>query len=104
MLSVIVAVAAAAPSGYGYGSYPVAYDLAPEYHVSNHVEHFPTAVSHQSRVDYHSKPVITPVFASYVKAYPQPAYAVHSAPLVHAAPLVHSAYAAPYYGSEHAWK
>lgn len=61
VLSVLIAVAAAAPSGiHGYGAYPLAYDLQPEYHVSNVITgHVPTAVSHQSRVDYHSKPGLT---------------------------------------------
>lgn len=106
VLSVLIAVAAAAPSGiHGYGAYPLAYDLAPEYHVSNVITgHVPTAVSHQSRVDYHSKPVITPIIQNQVHAIPQPAYAVHSAPLIHAA--------SPYYASHgygaglydaHAW-
>lgn len=93
MLSVLVAVAAAAPSGWGHGysAYPLAYDLTPDYHVSKIVEHVPIATSHQSRVDYHSKPVITPILAPVTKIIPQPAYAVHSAPLIHSAPLVHSA-------------
>jgi len=110
VLSVLVAVAAAAPSGYhGYAAaLPIAYDF-PEYHVSNHVEHIPTAVSHQSRVDYHSKPVITPIIAPVTKVIPQPAYAVHqpavyhSAPLVHSAPLIHSYHGASLYDA-HAWK
>lgn len=113
VLSVLVAVAAAAPSGYhGYAAHvPIAYDI-PEYHVSKVVEHVPTAVSHQSRVDYHSKPVITPIIAPVTKVIPQPAYAVHqpaviahSAPLIHSAPIVHSPYA--YHGASlydaHAW-
>ncbi|XP_055321701.1 uncharacterized protein LOC129577898 [Sitodiplosis mosellana] len=112
VLSVLVAVAAAAPSGYhGYAAaLPLAYDYTPDYHVSKIVEHIPTAVSHQSRVDYHSKPVITPIYAPVTKVIPQPAYAVHSpavvAPVVHSAPLVHSS---PYYGASfydahaHAW-
>lgn len=116
MLSVLVAVAAAAPSGYhGYAAaLPIAYDI-PEYHVSHHVEHVPTAVSHQSRVDYHSKPVITPIIAPVTKVIPQPAYAVHSPAVYHSAPLVHSApliHSSPYYHgaslydahSAHAWK
>lgn len=103
MLSVFIAVAAAAPSGLHYGAVPyAAYDV-PEYHVSNIVEHVPTAVSHQSRVDYHSKPLITPVYNTVLKAYHQPAYLhseVHSAPIVaHHAPIV--AHSAPIY--EHAW-
>lgn len=110
VLSVLVAVAAAAPSGiHGYAAVPLAYETYPEYHVSKIVEHVPTAVSHQSRVDYHSKPVITPIIAPVTKVIPQPAYAVHSAPVVHAAPL---AYSAPlYHGAygpslydAHAWK
>lgn len=101
MLSAIVAVASAAPSGiHSYGALPVAVDHV-DYHVSNHVHHVPTAVSHQSRVDYHSKPVITPVFAPVVKTVqavhhaPIVVPAVHHAPLLHSAPLVHSA---PYLG------
>lgn len=104
VLSVLVAVAVAAPSGI-YGGLPLAYDYAPEYHVSSHVEHIPTAVSHQSRIDYHSKPVISPIIAPVLKAYHQPAYAVHSAPLIHSAPIVHSPYvhSAPWVDA-HAWK
>lgn len=99
VLSVLIAVAAAAPGGYGYGA--VAYNLAPEYHVSNVVSGLvPTATSSQSRVDYHSKPVITPIIGSVVKAIPQPAYAVHSAPLIHSAPL---AYSAAWGLDAHAW-
>lgn len=106
MLSVLIAVSAAAPGGLYHGAYPLAYDLAPEYHVSKIVEHIPTAVSHQSRVDYHSKPVITPIIAPVVKAIHQPAYAVHSAPLYHSAPIVHSPYihSANPWAEAHAWK
>lgn len=103
VLSVLIAAAAAAPSGiHGYGAHyaPLAYEhYAPEYHVSKVVEHIPTAVSHQSRVDYHSKPIITPIIAPITKVYPQPAYAVHSAPIYHSAPLIHSA---PWVDA-HAW-
>lgn len=71
VLSVLIAAAVAAPSGiHGYGAHyaPLAYEhYAPEYHVSNIVEHIPTAVSHQSRVDYHSKPIITPIIAPVTK-------------------------------------
>lgn len=103
MLSVVIAVAAAAPSGiHGYGAhYPLAYEhYAPEYHVSKVIEHIPTAVSHQSRVDYHSKPIITPIIAPVTKIIPQPAYAVHSAPLIHSAPLYHHSSPWDY---AHAW-
>lgn len=102
MLSVLIAVAVAAPSGLGYGAhYGLAYEhYAPEYHVSKIVEHIPTAVSHQSRVDYHSKPIIQPIIAPVTKIIPQPAYAVHSAPLYHSAPLIHSS---PWGIDAHAW-
>lgn len=83
MLSVLIAVAAAAPSGYGYAHglshaysshiiQPHVPVVVPEYHVSNHVSHVPTAVSHQSRVDYHSKPVYSPILAEKSIIVPQP--------------------------------
>jgi len=88
VLSVVLAVAAAAPSGL-YHESPIAYEsvvaVQPEYHVSAVVEHVPTAVSHQSRTDYHSKPVVHSVLAPVV----------HAAPIVHAAPVVHAVHAAP---------
>lgn len=90
VLSALVAVAVAAPSGYhAYSPLSLAYSQ-PEYHVSKIIEHVPTAVSHQSRVDYHSKPVITPIYAPVVKAIPQPAIAVHSAPIYQSVPVYHS--------------
>lgn len=102
MLSALVAISAAAPSGiHSYGALPLAVDYAPEYHVSNLIQHVPTAVSHQSRIDYHSKPVYTPIIAPVLNTV----QAVHHAPIAYSAPLVHSApilHSEPWLGA-HGW-
>lgn len=109
MLSAIVAVVAAAPSGLYTSSHyetPIAYEsvvaVQPElHHVGSVVEHIPTAVSHQSRTDYHSKPIVKSIIApvEYVQpvVHHAPAIAYHSAPIHHhsasvyaAAPLIHA--------------
>ncbi|KAG4079807.1 hypothetical protein HA402_014938 [Bradysia odoriphaga] len=99
VLSVFIAVAAAAPSGL-YHEAPIAYEsvavVEPEYHVGAVVEHIPTAVSHQSRTDYHSKPVVHSVLAPVVHAAP----AVHAAPVAYSAPIYSSyAHSAPVYST-----
>lgn len=98
VLSAIVAIAAAAPApGYYHAAAPlVTVAVQPEYaHVGSIVKHIPTAVSHQSRTDYHSTPVIKSVLApvEYVQpiVHHAPAISVHHAPIVHAAPLLHAA-------------
>lgn len=102
MLSALVAIVAAAPSGiHSYGALPLAVDLTPDYHVSSLVQHVPTAVSHQSRIDYHSKPVLTPILAPVVNTV----HAVHQAPLAYSAPILHSApllHSEPWLGA-HGW-
>lgn len=98
MLSAIVAIVAAAPSGLHYASHydaPLAYEtvvaVEPEYHhVGDVVEHIPTAVSHQSRTDYHSKPIVKSILAPV--EYLQPI--VHHAPIAyHSLPSYHHHYA-----------
>lgn len=102
--------------GHSYISAPAHHhqlvEVQPEYHVeqpvltkvAEHVEHVPTAVSHQSSTVVHSKAaVITPVIASSVHktivpaqyAYAAPAYkTVVAAPQYYAAPA-HYAHAGP---------
>uniref|UniRef100_A0A6P4DWW3 A-kinase anchor protein 14-like n=1 Tax=Drosophila rhopaloa TaxID=1041015 RepID=A0A6P4DWW3_DRORH len=74
--------------------------------VGSVVHSAPSAVSHQSITQVHSKAVVQPVVAPIVKTttYSHPAVAihsvpvapvVHSVPVVHAAPVVHSLHAAP---------
>ncbi|XP_031348284.1 cuticle protein 64-like [Photinus pyralis] len=59
VLSIVIAVVAAAPTpGYLHAA-PIAY--------------IPSAVSHSSRIDYHSKPIVTytaPLVTSHVVAAP----------------------------------
>lgn len=111
MLSAILAVAAAAPSGLIASHYesPIAYQsvvaVQPElHHVGAVVQHIPTAVSHQSRTDYHSKPIVKSVLApvEYVQpvvhhspaiAYTSPAIISNSAPLLAHSAYAHNAYA-----------
>lgn len=99
VLSALVAVACAAPhhsgasvSSWGHHetSLPIVYDAAevvvaaqPEYaHVGSIVNHVPTAVSHQSRTDYHSEPIVKSVLAPI--EYVQPIVHQHIAqPIVH---------------------
>lgn len=80
VLSAVLAIAVAAPSHYGALPYV---DLHPEYHVSSIVEHVPVATSHQSRTDYHHKPILTPIIE------PVAVHSVHHAPLVYSSPIVH---------------
>lgn len=61
VLASLIAVSVALP-GYGYGSYGAGYGYGSGYGYHD-VHHLPTAVSHQSRVDVHSKPIITPIVA-----------------------------------------
>nr|XP_016931911.1 A-kinase anchor protein 14-like [Drosophila suzukii] len=64
--------------------------------VGSVVHSAPSAVSHQSITQVHSKAVVQPVVAPIVKTttYTQPAvavHAVHAAPVVHSVPVVHAA-------------
>ncbi|EDV52260.1 A-kinase anchor protein 14 [Drosophila erecta] len=61
--------------------------------VGSVVHSAPSAVSHQSITQVHSKAVVQPVVAPIVKTttYSQPAIAVHAAPVVHSVPVVHAA-------------
>ncbi|XP_017011575.2 A-kinase anchor protein 14 [Drosophila takahashii] len=61
--------------------------------VGSVVHSAPSAVSHQSITQVHSKAVVQPVVAPIVKTttYTQPAVAVHAAPVVHSVPVVHAA-------------
>ncbi|XP_052843806.1 A-kinase anchor protein 14-like [Drosophila gunungcola] len=76
--------------------------------VGSVVHSAPSAVSHQSITQVHSKAVVQPVVAPIVKTttYSHPAVAVHSVPVVHAAPVVHHSvpvvHAAPVVHSVHA--
>lgn len=89
MLSAVIAAAAAAPSGYH--GLPWAVNLEPEYHVSNVISHVPTAVSHQSRIDYHSKPIITPIHVPILKTVHAPIIDHVHTPISYShAPLLHS--------------
>ncbi|KAH8380180.1 hypothetical protein KR009_009349, partial [Drosophila setifemur] len=53
----------------------------------------PSAVSHQSITQVHSKAVVAPVVAPVLKTtyHSAPAIAVHAAPVVHSVPVVHHA-------------
>lgn len=106
MLSAIIAIAAAAPSGL-YDA-PLLHQsiisVEPELRqVGAIVNHVPTAVSHQSRTDYHSKPVVKSVLApvEYIerRVHQSPAIAI-SSPAVYAraAPIAiaHHGYAQTY--------
>lgn len=93
VLSAIIAAAAAAPSGIH--GLPWAVDYTPEYHVSKVISHVPTAISHQSRIDYHHKPIITPIIAPVVKTIHAPIIKTVHAPII-ASPYVHSS---PWLGS-----
>ncbi|XP_022229243.2 pupal cuticle protein Edg-84A [Drosophila obscura] len=58
----------------------------------------PSAVSHQSITQVHSKSYIQPVVAPVLKTtiHSSPAVAVHAVPVVHhAAPVVHTVHSAP---------
>ncbi|XP_037720622.1 A-kinase anchor protein 14-like [Drosophila subpulchrella] len=61
--------------------------------VGSVVHSSPSAVSHQSITQVHSKAVVQQVVAPIVKTttYTQPAVAVHAAPVVHSVPVVHAA-------------
>ncbi|XP_033159045.1 A-kinase anchor protein 14-like [Drosophila mauritiana] len=61
--------------------------------VGSVVHSAPSAVSHQSITQVHSKAVVQPVVAPIVKTttYSHPAVAVHAAPVVHSVPVVHAA-------------
>lgn len=98
VLSVILAVGSAAPSHYG--ALPLL-DVHPEYHVSSIIQHVPTAVSHQSRTDWHHKPILTPIISpvaidhvhyepSLHTLHSAPIHSLHSAPLLHSAPILHT--------------
>lgn len=83
MLSALFAIATAAPSGIYHHDAPLAYEtivsVQPELRqVGAIINHVPTAVSHQSRTDYHSKPVVKSVLApiKYIRE------TVHQAPAV----------------------
>ncbi|XP_002135385.1 pupal cuticle protein Edg-84A-like [Drosophila miranda] len=62
----------------------------------------PSAVSHQSITQVHSKSYIQPVVAPVLKTtiHSSPAVAVHAAPVVHSVPVVH--HAAPVVHTVHA--
>lgn len=101
VLSVILTIAAAAPSGLYHGEYehPIAYEtvvsVEPEYHqVGAVVNHVPTATSYQSRTDYHSEPIVKSVLASV--DYIQPT--IHQSPAIaYTSPAVY----APVYDDHH---
>lgn len=97
VLSVILAAAAAAPS-HLHALSPYVDLHHPEYHVSSIVEHVPTAVSHQSRIDYHHKPIYHPIIS------PVAVHSVHHAPIVYSEPHLHHApllHTSPW---AHSWK
>lgn len=102
MLSAVLTIAVAAPSGVisyshvdSHNHSPISYEsvvaVQPDIHVGHVLEHVPTAVSHQSRTDYHSKPIVQSIIAPVV----------YAAQVVHAAPVVHSVHSAPIYSSAH---
>lgn len=118
MLSTILAIAGAAPSGLYHSETPIAYETVyaaePElHHVGSYIEHIPTATSYQSRTDYHSEPVVKSILGpvEYIEehvhhapaiAYTSPAvYAPaavyadhhHSHPIVYSSPYEHDSYA-----------
>lgn len=80
VLSALFAVACAKPS------HPYSALVAPAVYAAPTVYSLPTAVSHQSRIDVHSSPVLT-YSAPLLKAY-SPAQALYSSPL-------HSAWSSP---------
>lgn len=115
MLSAFIAIAASAPSGLNEAPllHQSIISVQPELRqVGAIVNHVPTAVSHQSRTDYHSKPVVKSILApvDYIErtvhqspaiAISSPAVYAHAAPLalahhglahnyIRSAPLVHS--------------
>ncbi|GLV32150.1 hypothetical protein CBL_11892 [Carabus blaptoides fortunei] len=94
VLSALIAVAVAAPQPGLLHAAPaaVAYS-APVVAHSAVVGSVPTAVSHQSRVDVHSKPVVATTYT---------APAVHTVAAYHAAPAVHAVHAAPVFSAVHA--